>query len=241
MQPDSSSILSILGISEPLIGLYDAPASVPFLPVHEPGPRECVFGSFKRWRAGETLYLTREKHGCGSMHLLGVGGRPRDQLVEFLCGEEGLRASRELMNQWLDAAGHYEPRHDNLYIGPLKADQYEYLRTVTFWVNPDQMSVLCAGASYYHKPTDPPPVIAPFGSGCGQLAGVFADLEAPQAVIGATDQAMRKHLEPCLLAFTVTRPMFEQLCGWAADPKSSLHTGFLQALIDARGGTLSTA
>jgi hypothetical protein len=42
-------------------------------------------------------------------------------------------------------------------------------------------------------------------------------------VMGATDQAMRKHLEPGLLAFTVTRSMFELLCRGAGDPASSLH------------------
>ena len=237
-QPDPSPIVSILSVTEPLVGLYDAPDPDPFAPLVEPRGRECVFASFDRWRAGQTLHLTREKHGCGSMHLLGVGGRPRPQLVKFLCDEEGLRESHELMSLWLDAAGHYEPHHDHLLVGPLRPGQYDYLRTVTFYVNPDQLSVLCVGASYYHRAGDPPPVIAPFGSGCGQLAAVFADLDAPQAAIGATDQAMRRHLDPCALAFTVTRPMFEQLCSWAADPRSSLHTGFLRELIDARGGNL---
>jgi len=68
---------------------------------------------------------------------------------------------------------------------------------------------------------------------------LFTDREAPQAMIGATDQAMRKHLEPWMLTFTVTRPMYERLCDWAADPRSSLHTGFLEGLIRAQGGSLS--
>ena len=54
-------------------------------------------------------------------------------------------------------------------------------------------------------------MIAPFGSGCMQLVGVFKDLGAPQAAIGATDIAMRQYLPPDMLAFTVTKPMFERL------------------------------
>ena len=102
-------------------------------------------------------------------------------------------------------------------------------------MNADQLAVLVTGSSYYRRP-DEPPVVAPFGSGCGQLASVFSDLNAPQAVIGATDQAMRKHLEPGLLAFTVTRPMFELLCRWAGDPASSLHNNFLKEVMATRGG-----
>jgi hypothetical protein len=240
IQPDPSLILERLSIGTPLIGLYDAPNPEPFEPLVQPGARQCVFASLKQWRQGKTLHLTRERHGCGAPYLLGVAGRPREEMVSFLCDEEGLRASHALMDLWLDAVRHYEPRNDHILIGPLRPGQYDSLRTVTFYVNPDQLSVLCSGAAYFAKPTDAPSVVVPFGSGCMQLASLFDDLEVPQAMIGGTDQAMRKHLEPWMLAFTTTRPMFELLCRWAADPKSSLHTGFLVGLIKARGGSLST-
>ena len=237
MQPDPTTILQTLSISEPLIGLYDAPDPVPFEPLVEPGaPRECVFASYSHWREGKTLHITKEKHGCGAPHLLGVQSRSREAMVKFLVDEEGLRASHELMDLWLDAAPGYEPRHGHVLIGPLKAAQYKYLRSVTFYVNADQLAVLVTGSSYYSRPDDPP-VLAPFSSGCGQLASVIGDLDVPHAVIDATDQAMRKHLDPGLLAFTVTRPMFELLCRWADDPASSLHNTFLGEVIAARGGS----
>jgi hypothetical protein len=237
MQPDPTAILATLSIDEPLIGLYHAPDATPFAPLVEPAAvRECVFASYPHWREGKTLHITKEKHGCGAPQLLGLQSRSREQMVKFLVDEEGLRASHELMELWLDAAPGHEPRHAHVLIGPLKADQYDYLRSVTFYVNADQLAVLVTGSSYYRRP-DEPPVLAPFSSGCGQLASVFADLEAPQAVIGATDQAMRKHLAPGLLAFTVTKPMFELLCRWADDPASSLHNTFLKEVIAARGGS----
>jgi hypothetical protein len=237
MQPDPTTILETLSIAEPLIGLYDAPDPAPFAPLIEPtNPRECVFASYARWREGKTLHITEEKHGCGAPQLLGVQSRSRDQMVSFLVDEEGLRASHELMNLWLDAAPGYQPHHGHVLIGPLKADQYDYLRSVTLYVNADQLAVLVTGSSYFSRPDDAP-VIAPFSSGCGQLASVLGDLEAPRAIIGATDQAMRRHLESGLLAFTVTRPMFELLCQWADDPASSLHNNFLKEVIAARGGS----
>ncbi len=120
MQPDPSKILERLSISTPLIGLYDAPDPAPFEPLVVPKPRQCVFASFKPWGKGKTLHLTRERHGCGAPYLLGVDMRPRKEMVEFLCDEEGLRASHELMDLWLDSAKHYEPVHDHVLIGPLR-------------------------------------------------------------------------------------------------------------------------
>jgi hypothetical protein len=102
-------------------------------------------------------------------------------------------------------------------------------------VDPDQLSLLCIAASYHSKAGEPAPVIAPFGSGCGQLGPAFADLEAAQALIGATDIAMRQYLDPGALAFTATKPMFERLCAAADDTASFFYKGFLKELDKARG------
>ena len=220
MQPDPTTILTTLNIREPLIGLYDAPDPAPFAPLVEPETaRECVFASFGAWRKGRTLHITADKHGCGAPQLLGLQTRAREEMVKFLVDQEGLRASHELMGEWLDGGIAFEPRHGHVLIGPLNADQYDYLRSATFYVNADHFAVLVTGASYFSGPADPP-VTAPFSSGCGQLAVAIGDLEAPRAVIGATDQAMRQHLDPGLLAFTATKPMFESLCRWANDPEA---------------------
>ena len=121
-------------------------------------------------------------------------------------------------------------------IGPLKDAAWRYVKTVTFLVNPDQLSALAIGAQYRSAPDDPQPVIAPFGSGCSQLVP-FKDLGAAQASIGATDLAMRQNLPPDILMFTVTRPMFARLC--ELDERSFLTKPFLERLKKARGGSLS--
>lgn len=149
--------------------------------------------------------------------------------------EEGLKASPELMNEWLDHRTVYQPEHPNMLIGPLREDQEKFLKTITFFVNPDQLSALMLGAQYHSKPGDLPPVLAPFGAGCMQLLALFADLNAPQAIIGATDIAMRQYLPPELLAFTVTKPMFKLLCD--LDEESFLFRPFLKNLKKARGLT----
>lgn len=239
-QPDLSPLLAALDLTGPIIGFYDAPEAAPFEPLVVPRGRECVFRSFNDWREGRTLHITRVKHGCGARHLLGLDERSRQEMIDFLWGEEGLRATPELMGEWLDSAPRYRPTYEHLLLGPLKPSQYEYLRTVTFYVNADQLSVLAVGAHYYHQPGDPPALLSRFGSGCMQLAALFDGLDLPQALIGATDHAARGYLEPWMLAFTVTKPMLERLCRWAAAPRSSLHTRFLQSLIRARGGSLAS-
>jgi len=89
------------------------------------------------------------------------------------------------------------------------------------------------GAQYNSAPGDPPAVIAPFGSGCMELVPLFEDLNIPQAMIGATDIAMRQSLPPDILAFTVTKPLFKQLC--ELDKGSFLYKPFWKNLRKARG------
>jgi hypothetical protein len=236
MQPDPSSLLERIGLGTPPIGFYDVPDVSPFEPSVRPAPGQhgCVFAFYDHWLKGRTLHLTKDRFGCrgaGSC-LLGIDTRSREDLVTFLLDGEGLKGSRETMTRWVNQRHAYRPEHANILIGPLRRDQYEYLKTVTFYVNPDQLSALVIGAHYRSGGDDPAPVIAPFGSGCSQLLPPLEDSSIPQAVIGATDIAMRQHLPPDTLAFTVTRPMFQQLC--ELDGRSFLYKRFWRELREAR-------
>ena len=164
--------------------------------------------------------------------LCGVESWPRDAFVDFLVEEEGLKYTPALMNRWLDHHPPYQREHRYVVIGPLKDEQYEFLKTVTFYVNPDQLSLLLIACEYHDASPDVQPVVAQFGSGCGQLSALFPDLDEKKAVIGATDIAMRQHLPPSILALTVTKPMFRQLC--ELDEKSFLYKPFWKRLRKAR-------
>jgi hypothetical protein len=237
MQPDPSRLLEKIGITHPLVGLYVAPDAAPFKPLVSiaAGQTPCIFAFYQNWLKGETLHLTEEHFGClgAGSTLLGVPTRSPEDLVEFLVDGEGLKCSREVMQQWLSRRTPRPPEYANVMIGPLRPDQYEHLRTVTFYVNPDQLGALLLGANYNAGPDSPTPVLAPFGSGCSQMLTLFRDLNVPQAVIGGTDIAMRQWLPPYALAFTVTKPMFRQLC--ELDEKSFLYKPFLRRLHEARG------
>ncbi len=232
-----SYLLDKTGIRVPLIGFYDAPDPAPFSPLISPSDagHQCMFCFYKRWLAGDTVLLTRERYGCAgaSHHLFDQPQRSRDDFIRFLTDNEGLKCSKERMGRWLNTVKSYRPEYPNLLYGPLKSDQYRYLKTVTFFVNPDQLSMLMIAAQYFADLDDPEPVIAPFGSGCMQSVSLFPDLEKPQAMIAATDMAMRQYLPPDILAFTVTKRMVENLAG--IDQDSFLEKGFIKTLKKARG------
>ena len=236
MPPDPTDLIRIADIKIPLVGFYDAPFLSAFEPLVEPGQNShgCVFAYFKKWLKGQTLHLSRQSYGCrgAGRHLCGVDQMTRENMVKFLVDEEGLKASHDLMNRWLDASRPYRLEHDHLFIGPMREEAYEYLKSVTFFVNPDQLALLMLGAQYYSAPEDQSPILARFGSGCMQMVTLFDDLNLPQAVIAATDIAMRSYLSPDILAFTVTKSMFERLCG--LDEQSFLYKPFWKRLQEAR-------
>ena len=241
MQPDPTKLLEIISLDTPLIGFYDAPDAEPFNPLVTPKPERgaCIFAYYRQWMAGKTLHLTKGNHGCGGAGhwLFGIETRSKEEYVEFLVDDEGLKASHELMGQWFDYQKGYKQEYPNILVGPLRTDQYEYLKSVSFYVNPDQLSMLMLGAQYNNAPGEPAPVIAPFGSGCMELVTLFEDLSIPQALIGVTDIAMRQYLPADILAFTVTKPMFEQLC--RLDESSFLYKPFWKDLKKARRVTSS--
>ena len=232
-------LIETAGLTLPVIGLYDAPDASAFEPLIRPtqGRWACVFMFYQSWLRGETLHLTKDNFGCGGAgtYLLDVVTRARREMIDFLYGTEGLKVSAEVMAEWIDRSPHYRPTYPNILIGPLEDSQYEYLRTATFFVNPDQLSLFITAAYYHQGRPNPPRVTAPFSSGCGQLGPLFDDLDQPQAMIAATDIAMRKYLPPEILAFTVTKPMYEQLC--TLDEKSFLGKPFWREVQKARAQT----
>lgn len=237
MQPDPSSLIERIDLTIPLIGFYDAPDVTPFEPLVRPEPKKniCVFAFWEEWQKGETLHITKGNYGCGGggHWLFDIETRSREDLLKFLVHGEGLKSSYEIMERWTAKRQPYRPKYPNVLIGPLRPDQYEYLKTITFCVNPDQLSALMIGAQYNRAPDDPPAVLAPFGSGCMMLVTLFEDFAVPQAIIGTTDIAMRQYLPSDILAFTVTRPLFKELC--RLDEKSFLYKPFWKKLRKARG------
>jgi len=241
MLPDQTFLLTKLDMNEPLIGVYDAPDAMLFEPlVHFPSKmRACLFEFYPDWMNGKTLVLKADDYGCGGCGTWWFNrqSRTREGYLDFLANKEGLKASEELMATWFDAAKRYAAAHEYIFVGPLKDTAYEYLKTITFYVNPDQLSVLLTGAQYFQPYTGEANVAVDFGSGCMEMLTLLEGKSGPHGIVGATDMAMRNNLPPEKLAFTVNKEMFEDLC--RLDEKSFLARPFLKMLKHARGGRLA--
>jgi hypothetical protein len=234
MKPDPTELLEMAGIETPLIGFYDVPDPQPFQPFAR--PKRCFFSCYENWLRGESICISENDATCrgGGYWVGGVEYTTRDELARRLTERAGLKISPEVMRQWLDNQKPYKIQHKYVVIGPLKDEQYDFLKTVTFFVNPDQLSLLLLGTEYHSASVDVHPAFAAFGSGCGQLAALFGNLapDTPMALIGATDIAMRAHLPPDILALTVNKPMYGQLC--ELDENSFLYKPFWSRLRRAR-------
>lgn len=234
MAMELNALCELMGIDTRPVGVYDAPDPGPFAPLASPG--RCIFDSYRAWQMGETLDIAHgspDCRGCGYW-MAGIESFPsREAFINFLTVDEGLRSDPRLTEAWLEKSRPYSPEHEHVLIGPVQPEMEKYLKTVTFFVRPDELSVLVLGANHHAHPDDPAPVLAPFGSGCSQMLAIFPDLGASQAVIGATDIAMRSQLPSDRLAFTVTVPMLERLL--SLDPEGSfLGKPFLKRLRKAR-------
>ncbi|WP_420239605.1 DUF169 domain-containing protein [Telmatobacter bradus] len=223
-----------MGITTAPVAVYDAPDATPFTPVIP--LKQCIFDHYQDFQSGATMILNQSSKGCpGCGHwMLGKGRFPsKDVMISFLTDKEGLRENAQLTEAWLNAHPTFTPQNGNIFIGPIRNELSKYLRTITFFVNPDQLSFLIYAAHYHAHPDDPEPVLASFGSGCGLMYSMFPDLSRPQAMVGATDIAMRPHLPPDILGFTVTVPMLTRLLS-LDDGHSFLDKPFLKRLNTAR-------
>jgi hypothetical protein len=230
MNPDPTYLVSRADIKHPLIGFYDLPDPSPFEPFSKPG--RCVFEAYQAWLGGKYTCLSNDEYTCrgGGYWIGGKEYTTREKLGTRLNQKEGFKESDQQMCQWLENQKPYLIKNGYVVIGPVKEDHTDYLKTVTFYVDSDQLSLLLMGAHYRDASASGETVTVPFGSGCGLMAAVLGSLEtdAPRAVIGATDIAMRQHLPPEILAFTVNRPMYKQLCELNED--SFLGKSFLNRL-----------
>jgi hypothetical protein len=235
MLPDPTNLLEIAGIEIPLMGFYDVPNCKPFAPFTT--PEHCIFSCYENWLKGERICLSASDTFCrGGMYwICGVEFESRDSFAKDLNQREGFKVSSALMQQWLDNLKPYKIEHQYVVIGPLIDSHDDYLQTITFFVNPDQLSLLLLGTEYHNASVNAHPTTVAFGSGCGQLAALFGDFhtDVPMAMIGATDIAMRQHLPPDILALTVNMPMYRQLC--ALGESSFLYKQFWKRLRESRG------
>lgn len=235
MKQQLKTFLEITEITHAPVGVYDLPDLEGFAPFAKPG--DCIFSDFDAWQEGKATRIDAETagtFGCpGAGHwMAGISTMPPRAVAGYLAVEEGLKCSVETMARWLETHPPYQPEHQSVVISPIKEEYAAHLKTLTFFVRPDQLALLLTGAWYLEGNPGSHILTAPYGSGCGLMLAMFSRFDQPLAIIGGTDIAARLYFPPDTLSVTVTRPMLDQLL--ALDEQSFLHKSFWQRLRDSR-------
>jgi hypothetical protein len=212
-----------LRVTAPILALYDCAPSPAFEPLVEPKDTDCCFSFFGRWLAGETLILKKGGPGCpGGHRALGLETRTPPFMAHFLSdgvgapAGEGLRVNAHVAQALLDQAKPVRNDSGHVLIGPLRLDQWDEVRSLTFLVDPDRVSGLATLAGYWSSTRDI--VVAPFGSGCSSLLralGGYEDIDP--AVLGGLDVAMRQFMPDNLVTLTVSPARFSKMLTFPDD------------------------
>jgi len=231
-----------LRLTTPLIAVYDAAPGEVFEPVIEAKGHTCCFAHYKQWLDGRTVVFKKGGGGCpGGQRAFGLEKDYPDYMAGFLTtGEgvppdspmsrgEGLKASPELAQEFLDNAVPPEISGDTVLVGPLKLDQWDSVQTVTFLVDPDRLAGAMTLAGFW---SGRDVVRAPFSSGCGMMWRSVIENDDDPAVIGCTDLAMRRYVPPEIISLTVSPARFEQMLTFP--DHAFLYKSWWNELMDAR-------
>ena len=133
---------------------------------------------------------------------------------DFLLGERYLKTP-ETTKRFLQALPIQDIPAHCVVVKPLDdADpERDQIKSVTFFVDPDQLSALVVLAN--HGDPDRENVTVPWGAGC-QVMGIVAyrelEREHPRAIVGMTDLSARHTVRPTLgknvMSFTAPWPLF---------------------------------
>lgn len=223
-QQSIKRLTDALRLDTPIIAIYDADPSPDFEPLVQAKGRACCFAYYQRWLKGETLVVKGNggtfqapENGCpGMQNALGLGKGYPPWMAHFLTDGkngapmgEGLKATPELAQEFLDHAQAPRLSGRHVLIGPLKLERWSDVRSLSFMVDPDRLSALMTLSAYWSS--DPDEIAAPFSSGCGLMWRELINFDRDRPIIGCTDIAMRKYLPPHILCLSVSPARFEKM------------------------------
>ncbi len=226
MPPSQSAmdrLITALRLNTPLIAVYDAAPSADFDPLITATGRACCFAYYSRWLTGHTVVYEKDdagfnnpQHGCpGAQRAFGlVDGYP-SFMAHFLTDGagapmgEGLKATPQLAQEYLDRNRKPPLSGNTVLIGPLRLAQWDKVKSVTFLADPDRLAALMTLAAWWTS--DPDFIAAPFSSGCGLMWRELIAMDRERAIIGCTDIAMRRYVPRDILCLTVSPAHFERM------------------------------
>eukprot|EP00727_Mastigamoeba_balamuthi_P005779 m51a1_g1820 hypothetical protein (246) ;mRNA; r:499665-500402 len=237
---DTRPLMALSGIKAAPSALYELhPDQVPQL---FPGAVEasgCAFiGENSRSALnGTPLVLRRGPQSplCPGFRMVIYGEQTftNDNIFHTLCDIEGLQPTPECAERWIETYPR-PPRMDSaesvLVLAPFAPEvaRVAHVRSVTFWVTAEQLTLLVACASFGEPHAD---VTIGAWTNCMSMFSLTQG-EKPKAVVGLMDSAKRSQLaDRSLLALHCNTLMLRRLCDAAKDDRSLLHKPFCTQLL----------
>lgn len=238
-------LMNALRLDTPIIAVYDSEPSNDDETIVGATGTTCCFAYYKQWLKGKTVAFVKgeegfgnPQNGCYGAHMaFGLGDTYPSFMAHFLTDGkgapmgEGLKATPELAQDFLDRAKPPSISGDAVLVGPLRLDKWDTVRSATFFADPDRLSALMILAAYWSS--DPDFVIAPFSSGCGLMLRDLENQDHERAVIGCTDIASRKYIPHDMLCLSVLPPLFERMVDFP--DKTFLNKEWWNDLMKSRG------
>ena len=234
---DPSQLISLLGLKTPITAIYSLESHYQLFPnaVEVEG---CVFINEmgKHILKGTPLLFTPSlpKLCPGWKKIIfGADSIPREALIKTLCEFEILRPSIESANMWLNSAPYPSPPETGcIVLAPFQSLLIDHIRTISFWVNPDQLSALIAAANFYDISEPEPSITVSTWTNCMSMVSMPTGTgDIPRAVIGLIDPSKRFQIpDRSLVSLNCNLAMLQRLIKSAANPKSVLHKAFIAKL-----------
>jgi len=165
----------------------------------------CMFSFVNGIADGETLCFSGGNTGCGGAACYLGFKKPSDEAAKFLAEDEKLKQDVELGKAFYDSVNARDPAGPFLVWQRLdEIDSDLEVETVNLWVSAHALSGLVTLANYDRPSNDN--VLIPFASGCQSIWTIpfQQQLEdAPKAVVGGMDPAMRWCLPPDVVSFAL--------------------------------------
>ena len=173
----------------------------------------CMFSFASGIADGDSVCFYRKHTGCGGAGCYLGFKEPAADGPKFLAETEKLKKDVSLGQAFYDAIGAREPKKDYLIWSRVEDVQSgEEVEVVNLWVTGHALAGLVTLANYDRATNDN--VLIPFASGCQSVWTMpYKEQlsEAPKAIVGGMDPAMRWCLSSNVVSFAVPAKRFVEM------------------------------
>jgi uncharacterized protein (DUF169 family) len=203
----------------PPMGWYFSPDKPPDVIEFEADIWRCMFSHINDVGGGTKLAFSDGKMGCdGAACYLGFK-EVNPGAGKFLAEKERFKLNVSLGKEFYDQIQPIPTQDKYLILAPIEDISDDVcIEVVVLWVNALSLSGLVTLANFDRSSNDN--VVIPFASGCQSIWTIpykEKRIKSPKAVVGCLDPAMRKHISPDTISFSLPSERFLEMSEYIPD------------------------